>query len=125
MYDPDDYERVIQPLRQGRTYAVSGSRFAVREQRRILLFWHAPLRRSDLSDHVEHGERPQPDRDRDLLQGPSRRSVEENPADQRRFGFESEMTAPLAQWGARIYEVLLSYQNRSYAERRNISSGTG
>jgi SAM-dependent methyltransferase len=37
-----------------------------------------------------------------------------------RFGFEPEVTARLAQWGARIYEVPISYHGRTYAEGKNI-----
>jgi SAM-dependent methyltransferase len=37
-----------------------------------------------------------------------------------RFGLEPEITARLAQWGARIYEVPISYEGRTYAEGKNI-----
>jgi SAM-dependent methyltransferase len=37
-----------------------------------------------------------------------------------RFGFEPEVTARLAQWGAAIYEVPISYHGRTYAEGKNI-----
>jgi SAM-dependent methyltransferase len=37
-----------------------------------------------------------------------------------RFGFEPEVTARLVQWGARIYEVPISYHGRTYAEGKNI-----
>ena len=39
-----------------------------------------------------------------------------------RFGFEPEVTARLAQWGARIYEVPISYHGRTYAEGKNIGA---
>lgn len=37
-----------------------------------------------------------------------------------RFGFEPEITARLAQAGARIYEVPISYSGRTYAEGKKI-----
>jgi SAM-dependent methyltransferase len=37
-----------------------------------------------------------------------------------RFGIEPEITTRLAQWGARIYEVPISYHGRSYAEGKSI-----
>ena len=37
-----------------------------------------------------------------------------------RFGFEPEVTARLAQAGARIYELPISYHGRSYAEGKKI-----
>jgi hypothetical protein len=37
-----------------------------------------------------------------------------------RFGIEPELTARLAQTGARIYELPISYHGRSYAEGKKI-----
>jgi glycosyltransferase involved in cell wall biosynthesis len=70
---------------------------------------------------VEHGQRPQPHRHGDLLQGgPGRRPQEGLRLTSDRFGLEPEITARLAQWGARIYEVPISYHGRTYAEGKNI-----
>ncbi len=49
---------------------------------------------------------------RELLQG--------LPLTSERFGFEPELTARLAQAGARIYELPISYHGRSYAEGKKI-----
>jgi len=38
-----------------------------------------------------------------------------------RFGFEPEITARLAQSGARIWEVPISYSGRTYAEGKKIN----
>ena len=40
--------------------------------------------------------------------------------DERRFGIEPELVARLAQAGARIYEVPISYSGRTYAEGKKI-----
>jgi len=37
-----------------------------------------------------------------------------------RFGFEPELTARLAQAGARVWEVPISYSGRTYAEGKKI-----
>lgn len=37
-----------------------------------------------------------------------------------RFGFEPELTAKLAQAGARIYEIPITYSGRTYAEGKKI-----
>ena len=42
------------------------------------------------------------------------------PLSARRFGIEPELTARLAQAGARIYEIQISYHGRSYAEGKKI-----
>ena len=39
----------------------------------------------------------------------------------RRFGIEPEITAKLAQAGARIYEVPITYHGRTYAEGKKIT----
>ncbi|HEU0080013.1 MAG TPA: hypothetical protein VFQ76_20365, partial [Longimicrobiaceae bacterium] len=42
------------------------------------------------------------------------------PLRSRRFGIEPELVARLAQAGARIYEVPISYSGRTYAEGKKI-----
>jgi hypothetical protein len=42
------------------------------------------------------------------------------PLRSRRFGIEPEVVARLAQAGARIYEVPISYHGRTYAEGKKI-----
>ena len=42
------------------------------------------------------------------------------PLSSNRFGFEPELTARLAQYGARIYEVPITYNGRTYAEGKKI-----
>jgi hypothetical protein len=42
------------------------------------------------------------------------------PLSAKRFGIEPELTARLAQSGARIYEVPISYSGRTYAEGKKI-----
>jgi hypothetical protein len=42
------------------------------------------------------------------------------PLSANRFGIEPELTARLAQAGARIYELPISYDGRSYAEGKKI-----
>lgn len=43
------------------------------------------------------------------------------PLQTRRFGIEPEIVARLAQAGARIYEVPISYHGRTYAEGKKIT----
>jgi hypothetical protein len=43
------------------------------------------------------------------------------PLKTQRFGIEPELTARFAQSGARIYEVPISYNGRTYAEGKKIS----
>jgi SAM-dependent methyltransferase len=118
-YDPDEYTKVLQPILDGRADAVYGSRFAASEQRRVLFFWHALGNRvlttmSNMANdlNLTDMETCYKAFRADLLK--SLRLTSD------RFGFEPEVTARLAQWGARIYEVPISYHGRTYAEGKNI-----
>lgn len=118
-YDPVDIPRLIRPIIDGRADAVYGSRFASGSERRVLFFWHSvgnqfitlisnALNDLNLTD-IETGYKAVR---ADLLR--QLRLTSE------RFGFEPEITARLAQWGARIYEVPISYHGRSYVEGKHI-----
>ncbi|HAD75314.1 MAG TPA: glycosyl transferase, partial [Gemmatimonadetes bacterium] len=99
--------------------AVYGSRF-LGGPHRVLFFWHmmgnrfltllsnmfTDLNLTDMETcyKVVHA---------DLLKG--------LPLSANRFGFEPEVTARLAQAKARIYELPISYDGRSYAEGKKIN----
>jgi SAM-dependent methyltransferase len=118
-YDPEEYSRVIGPLLSGKADAVYGSRFASSEVRRVLFFWHALGNRvlttfSNMANdlNLTDMETCYKAVRSDLLK--SLRLTSD------RFGLEPEITARLAQWGARIYEVPISYHGRTYAEGKSI-----
>jgi len=118
-YDPSEYPKVIQPIIDGRADAVFGSRFAASEQRRVLFFWHALGNRvltlmANMANDVNLT-------DMETCYKAVRSDILKRlrfTSD--RFGFEPEITARLSQWGARIYEVPISYHGRTYAEGKNI-----
>jgi glycosyltransferase involved in cell wall biosynthesis len=118
-YDPDDYPLVLAPLLEGRADAVYGSRFAASEQRRVLFFWHALGNRlltlmSNMANDLNLT-------DMETCYKAVRADVlKKLRFTSDRFGLEPEITARLAQWGARIYEVPISYHGRTYAEGKNI-----
>jgi glycosyltransferase involved in cell wall biosynthesis len=118
-YDPEDYPRVLAPLVDGRADAVYGSRFAASEQRRVLLFWHSLGNRtltalSNMANDLNLT-------DMETCYKAFRTDVLANlRLTSERFGIEPEITARLAQWGARIYEVPISYHGRTYAEGKSI-----
>jgi len=118
-YDPNDIPRVIAPIVEGRADAVFGSRFAASEQRRVLFFWHALGNTlltllSNMANDLNLT-------DMETCYKAVRADVLKRlRLTSDRFGIEPEMTARLAQWGARIYEVPISYHGRTYAEGKNI-----
>ena len=118
-YDPRDYPKVLGPLLEGKADAVYGSRFAVSEERRVLFFWHSLGNKvlttlSNMANDLNLT-------DMETCYKAVRADVLKRlRLTSDRFGIEPEITARLAQWGARIYEVPISYHGRSYAEGKHI-----
>jgi glycosyltransferase involved in cell wall biosynthesis len=118
-YDPAELPALLDPIGDGRADAVFGSRFRGGPHR-ALFFWHAlgnrfltflsnlftDLNLTDLETCYKLVRA-------DLLKRLPLRSD--------RFGFEVEITARLAQVGARIWEVPISYSGRTYAEGKKIT----
>ena len=117
-YDPFELPRLLEPILDGRADAVFGSRF-LGSPKRVLYFWHrvgngvltllsnmlTNINLSDMETCYKMGRA-------DLMKG--------LPLSAKRFGIEPELTARLAQAGARIYEVPISYNGRTYAEGKKI-----
>jgi glycosyltransferase involved in cell wall biosynthesis len=122
-YDPGEYPLLLKPILDGKADAVFGSRFTG-HTRRVLLFWHAVVNRCltlfsnmlnnlNLTDMETCYKMVRADILRRLrLTGDS-------------FTLEPELTARLAQWGARIYEVPVSYYGRTYEEGKKIGAVDG
>ena len=118
-YDPGEYGKLLAPLLDGNADVVYGSRFAGGESHRVLYFWHSVgnklltlasnmvtnLNLTDMETCYKAFRR-------ELIQSVT---IEED-----RFGFEPEITAKLAQRGARFYEVGISYAGRTYEEGKKI-----
>lgn len=118
-YDPADLPALLEPIRTGRADAVYGSRFQG-GPRRVLFFWHSVgntlltllsnvftnLNLSDMETCYK------------LIR---RELLQRLPLTSDRFGFEVEITARLAQVGARIWELPITYSGRTYAEGKKIT----
>ncbi len=117
-YDPAEYPRLLAPILNGQADAVFGSRF-LGGGARVLYYWHrlgngfltvlsnfaTDLNLTDMETCYKAVRR-------ELFQSLH--------LTQDRFGFEPELTSKLARAGARIYEVPISYQGRTYAEGKKI-----
>lgn len=117
-YDPQELPRLLDPIRLGKADAVFGSRFQS-GPRRVLYFWHSlgnrlltlvsnMLTDLNLSDMETCYKMVRADLFKSL------------PLASKRFGIEVELTARLAQAGARIWELPISYSGRTYAEGKKI-----
>jgi glycosyltransferase involved in cell wall biosynthesis len=117
-YDPGDWPVLLQPIIDGRADAVFGSRFLAGPHR-VLYYWHYLGNKllTTLSNVLTNLNLTDMETCYKVLRGDLARSLI---LTAERFGFEPEITARLAQAGARLYEVPISYSGRTYAEGKKI-----
>jgi glycosyltransferase involved in cell wall biosynthesis len=119
-YNPADYQTVLAPIITGEADVVYVSRFAEREQRRVLYFRHTLANRfltfmSNLFTNLNLT-------DMETCYKAFRVEVAKTiPIRSQRFGIEPEITAKFAKRKLRIYEVPISYHGRTYAEGKKIT----
>ena len=119
-YDPSDYQKLLKPLIENRADAVYGSRFLGSEEKRVLFFWHRfgnyiltlfsnSLTNLNLTD-MEVG-----------YKAFKKEVFSDIVLEEKRFGFEPEITAKIAKKKLRIFEVGIKYYGRTYAEGKKIN----
>ena len=119
-YDPGDYETVLRPILSGKADVVYGSRFADREQRRVLYFRHTLANR--FLTFVSNWFTDLNLTDMETCYKAFRLHVAKTiPIRSRGFGIEPELTAKFAKRKLRIFEVPISYHGRTYAEGKKIT----
>jgi len=118
-YDPSEYGKILEPIRDGRGDVVFGSRF-IGGPHRVLYFWHYVGNRvitliSNMLTNLNLS-------DMEVCYKAFRREVlDEIEIRSNRFGVEPELTAKVAKLGARIFEVPISYSGRTYEEGKKIT----
>jgi glycosyltransferase involved in cell wall biosynthesis len=117
-YDPGELAVLLEPIRQGRADAVYGSRFQG-GPRRVLFFWHSIGNRllTLLSNMFTNLNLSDMETCYKLVRADVLKRL---PLTAERFGIEVELTARLAQAGARIWELPITYSGRTYAEGKKI-----
>lgn len=117
-YDPYEFPILLEPILSGRADAVYGSRF-LGGPHRVLFFWHSVGNRllTLLSNMLTDLNLTDMETCYKMVRTELLQSL---PLSAHRFGIEPELTARLAQAGARIYELPISYHGRSYAEGKKI-----
>lgn len=118
-YDPFDLKRLIVPLVENHAEVVLGSRFQSSGYHRVLYFWHylgnkfLTLLSNMLTDlNLSDMETCYKVFKREIIHGIELK--------EKRFGFEPEIVAKVAQMRVRIAEMGVSYLGRTYAEGKKI-----
>ena len=117
-YDPDDFSRLIGPIMSGKADAVFGSRF-LGSERRVLYFWHSVGNQllTLMSNMFTNLNLTDMETCYKMVRAPLMKSLV---LTSDRFDFEPEITARLAQARARIWEIPISYDGRTYEEGKKI-----
>ena len=118
-YDPKEYPNVIGPIINGKADIVYGSRFQGGQPHRVVYFWHrvgngfltifsnlfTDLNLTDMETCYK------------AFRSDIIKTIE---IEEKRFGFEPEITAKISKLNCRIYEVGISYYGRTYKEGKKI-----
>jgi glycosyltransferase involved in cell wall biosynthesis len=119
-YDPEEYPRLLLPILEGKADVVYGSRFMGGQAHRVLYFWHYLGNRflTLMSNMFTNLNLTDMETCYKVFRGEILRSLR---LQEKRFGFEPEITAKIARTGCRIYEVGISYTGRTYSEGKKIN----
>lgn len=119
-YDPEEYPRLLKPILDGKADVVFGSRFMGGEPHRVLYFWHYVGNRflTLLSNMMTNLNLTDMETCYKVFRSEVIKSIQ---LEEKRFGFEPEVTAKIARLGCRIYEVGISYTGRTYLEGKKIN----
>jgi hypothetical protein len=117
--DPQEYPLLVEPILKGKADVVFGSHFIGGRPHRVVYSWHmmgnkflTPL--SNIFTNLNLI-------DMETCYKVFRREVIQSiRIEERRFGFEPEITAKVAKCNVRIYEVGISYYGRTYDEGKKI-----
>ena len=118
-YDPNEYQKLINPILANKADVVFGSRFKGAEPHRVVYFWHRVgngflTLLSNIMTDINLS-------DMETCYKAFRTEVlKEINIREKRFGFEPEITAKVARKKCRIYEVGISYFGRTYEEGKKI-----
>ncbi len=118
-YDPEDYERLLEPILKNKADVVYGNRFHG-EAHRVLYFWHylGNQALTFLSNMITNINLHDMEVGYKAFRSEVLRRIQLRSD---RFGFEPEVTVKVAKLGCRVYEVPISYHGRTYAEGKKIT----
>jgi glycosyltransferase involved in cell wall biosynthesis len=119
-YDPAEYTLLLEPILENRADVVYGSRFLSGKSRRVLYYWHSVGNSllTTFSNIFTNLNLTDMETCYKLMTREVALSLNLQEA---RFGIEPEITAQIAAFKVRIYEVAISYYGRTYEEGKKIN----
>ncbi len=121
-YDPIDYQKLIEPIMEGKADVVYGSRFIGSRPKNALFFWHAAANRgltilSNICTNLNLTDMAT------CYKVFNRRTVDmfRHRLVSNRFAIDEELTAWIGHGRARVFEVGISYDGRSYRDGKKIN----
>jgi glycosyltransferase involved in cell wall biosynthesis len=117
-YDPNEYLKLIEPIRSGAADVVYGSRFAGRTEK--MSFAHLIGNKMlTIATNILYGTKlTDMETCYKMVKAPIFKSIKLRA---NRFDFEPEITAKLLKSGKRIIEIPISYQGRQWTEGKKIT----
>ena len=118
-YDPNEFPLIINPIINNKADVVYGSRFQGGQPHRVVYFWHrvgngfltllsnifTDLNLTDMET---------------CYKAFKSEIIKKIKIEEKRFGFEPEITAKISKLDCRIYEVGISYYGRTYKDGKKI-----
>ena len=122
-YDPQDYGKLLQPLKEGRCEVVYGTRFATSKVHRAFFLSYLANKFLTWVTNLLYGSKLT---DMETCYKVFRRELVENMTiHARRFEFEPEFTAKLLKQGVKVVEVPISFDPRGYSRGKKITAWDG
>ncbi len=119
-YDPNEWEKLLEPIEKQKADVVYGSRFLGTGPHRVLFFWHSIGNNflTQMSNMFSNLNLTDMETCYKVIRADLLKSLD---LEQDRFGFEPEVTIKLARIrDIRFYEVGISYYGRTYEEGKKI-----
>lgn len=118
-YDPAEYYLLLKPVLMDKADVVFGSRFLGFGAHRVLYYWHSLGNHilTTLSNMATNLNLTDMETCYKLFK---KEVIQKITIEEKRFGFEPEITAKVSKLNVRIYEVPISYYGRTYAEGKKI-----
>ncbi len=119
-YDPQDYKKLVEPIRLNEADVVYGSRFIGSDKKRVLYFWHSVGNYflTLLSNMLSNLNLTDMEVCYKVFKANIIKNIE---LKENRFGFEPEITAKLAKLDLKIFEVGIKYYGRKYSDGKKIT----